>query len=35
VIEQGVIWAASNANPCLVRFLECARAFGAAAAAGD
>ena len=35
VIEQGVIWAANNANPCLARFIECARAFGAEAAAGD
>ena len=35
VIEQGVIWAANNANPCLVRFLDCARAFGGEVAGGD
>lgn len=29
MVEQGVIWAAENDNPCLARFLECARAFGA------
>lgn len=29
IVEQGVIWAASNANPCLARFLDCARAFAA------
>ena len=28
MVEQGVIWAAENANPCLARFLECARDFG-------
>lgn len=25
MVEQGVVWAANNDNPCLVRFLECAR----------
>lgn len=25
MVEQGLIWAAGNANPCLPRFLECAR----------
>jgi len=28
MVEQGVIWAAENDNPCLARFLECARASG-------
>lgn len=28
MVEQGVIWAASNDNPCLSHFLACARAFG-------
>lgn len=28
MVEQGVIWAAGNGNPCLPRFLACARAFG-------
>lgn len=27
LVEQGVIWAASNDNPCLTSFLTCARAF--------
>ena len=27
MVEQGVIWAAENDNPCLARFLDCARAF--------
>lgn len=28
MVEQGVIWAADNDNPCLARFLECTRTFG-------
>lgn len=28
LVEQGVIWAAENGNPCLARFLECARDWG-------
>lgn len=27
MVEQGVIWAADNDNPCLARFLECAHAY--------
>lgn len=27
IVEQGVIWAASNDNPCLVCFINCARQF--------
>lgn len=27
IVEQGVIWAADNDNPCLARFLACAREF--------
>ena len=26
IVEQGMIWAADNDNPCLARFLECAHA---------
>lgn len=29
IVEQGVIWAAGNGNPCLTPFLDCARRFGA------
>lgn len=28
MVEQGVIWAADNDNPCLARLLQCVRAFG-------
>lgn len=28
IVEQGVIWAARNDNPCLAGFLRCAREFG-------
>lgn len=31
MVEQGVIWAADNDNPCLAGFLECARTFDARA----
>ena len=34
-LEQGVIWAANTANPCLARVLDCARAFGEEVAGGD
>jgi len=27
MVEQGVIWAADNDNPCLARFLDCTRMF--------
>ncbi len=29
IVEQGVIWAARNSNPCLTPFLNCAKVFGA------
>ncbi|MCB1908717.1 MAG: LysR family transcriptional regulator [Rhodocyclaceae bacterium] len=28
MVEQGLIWAASNDNPCLKHFLDCARSYG-------
>ncbi|HJW02300.1 MAG TPA: LysR substrate-binding domain-containing protein [Azospira sp.] len=33
LVEQGVVWAGSNDNPCLTGFLACARDFGALAQA--
>lgn len=33
IVEQGIIWAAGNDNPCLARFLACAQGFGVATTA--
>lgn len=33
IVEQGVIWAADNGNPCLAPFLACAKKFGTQQAA--